>query len=299
MSFPKYRIPRTTVGRFWGYVAIFIALTVSLAGNVTAAYLHDKDPEWVDIGFAGIPPLVAFLSIEIVNHNPWEGTDWGPRVRWFALGVVGPAAAVVSFIHLVTVALHGRFHGLSPDGILVWTTAVLTALLIDGLMLIGTAALLLPKPKAPVPAPVQWQQPETDLAAMNVSVQDTLRELARQSNTPPHLLGLDDPDTQPLNLKVPQTASLPLADPPKTLSARLGRSGRRRQTDGPRERYKPTEHPLWADWTAARARGNTWSPEVVVLQTKTRMSKEISLPAAARQIARWEAALAKQVSTST
>lgn len=141
---------RTTVGRFWAYVGVGLALGISLAGNIAAAYLRDKDPSWVALGFSAIPPAVGFLAIEIVNHNPWDNESWGKAITRVMLFVVAPGAACVSFVHLTTVALSGQVK--VPENletILDWMTAILTALLIDGLIVGSTGALLL-RAKAPV-----------------------------------------------------------------------------------------------------------------------------------------------------
>lgn len=159
-------IKRTTVGRFWAYVGVMLALGVSLAGNVAAAYLRSKDPSWVELCFAGIPPAVAFLAIEIVNHNPWANAPWGGAITKVMLFVVAPGAAIVSFVHLTTVAMAGTV--VMPqqmETVLAWVTAILTALLIDGLILGATGALLLPKTrliteevKSPASAPTAAAQ---------------------------------------------------------------------------------------------------------------------------------------------
>jgi hypothetical protein len=145
---------RTTVGRFWGYVGVLIALLVSLAGNVESAKLHTPffDPSRVEYAFAGLPPLVAFISIEIVNHNPWANITWGKWITRVLLFVVAPGSALVSFVHLTLVGFHS-LQVTVPDDLQMWlnvATAVLTALLIDGLILGGTAALLLPVRKVTV-----------------------------------------------------------------------------------------------------------------------------------------------------
>lgn len=144
---PKF-LRWTTVGRFWGYVGVFLALGTSLAGNVESAKLHTPfiDPTRTEIAFAGLPPLVAFVSIELVNHNPWANIAWGKWITRVLLFVVAPGSALVSFVHLTLVGLHSLQVPIPADmqQYLNVATAVLTALLIDGLILGGTAALLLP-----------------------------------------------------------------------------------------------------------------------------------------------------------
>ena len=168
----------TTVGRFWGYVGVFLALGTSLAGNVASAKLHTpgEDPSMTEIAFAGLPPLVAFISIELVNHNLWARVPWGKWITRILLFVVAPGSALVSFVHLTLVGLHSLGVVVPTDlqQYLSIATAVLTALLIDGLILGGTAALLLPvevpvedeivdeepkeRPRATTPAHPAWSE---------------------------------------------------------------------------------------------------------------------------------------------
>lgn len=271
----RWTMPRTTVGRFWGYVSIAIALSVSLAGNVRAAYLHDPNPSWVDIGFAGIPPLTAFLSIEVVNHNPWQGTGWGPRVKTILLGVVTPASAIVSFIHLATVVLHGRetvvwntvAHSFSTEALLTWITAALTALLIDGLMFGGTAALLLPK-----------VQPVPDVPLVLTRVPDWRAEMERA------LAAL-----QPVGPKSVQPLPEPVKTPEKPRQPRPERPGQKR--------FAPREHPLWDEWALDQSSA-PWTPERFVAETKKRMGDDLTVAAARIKITRWEAELAKSTTMS-
>jgi hypothetical protein len=253
---------RTTVGRFWGYVSVLVALSVSLAGNVTAAFLKERptpslpfpyvdravqmaaDPTWVDIGIAGLPPLAAFLVIELANHNPWAGTKWGPTVLKVLLIVVAPASAVVSFIHLVSVVMHDKVADTTPEGLLNWSTAVLTALLIDGLMFGGTAALLLPK----------------------------------------------SPTTKPSRSKpVPQDDPTPHPEPeqpkkkPRVVRATL--APQKASTD--RKRWPAREHPCWPDYVDARGRGVTPNPQEWALLVSARTEKDMDAPAARTMLGRW------------
>jgi hypothetical protein len=184
-------IPRTTVGRFWGYVSVAVAMGVSLAGNLQAARLQTPDvpPTLVEYAFAGLPPLVAFGSIELVNHNHWERAPWGKYIVRVLMGVVAPGSALVSFVHLATVSLDASGIALDDrvDKYLHWATSILTALLIDGLVVGGTAALLLPKeaPETSVPA---TPLPITDLrGALKQAVHEQMAALAPQVpvNLPP------------------------------------------------------------------------------------------------------------------
>jgi len=269
----KRRLPRTTVGRFWGYNGVLIALSVSLAGNLAAAYLHNEDPSWVELSFAGIPPLTAFLSIEIVNHNPWADEKWGPWVRRILLGVVAPASAIVSFIHLVTVVMEGRTQTGWLGG-LNWLTAVLTALLIDGMMFGGTAALLI-KPKAK-PA---------DTPLVLTAVPDWRAEFARKEADL-------EATIERMNAQIAEMASVMAKSPARARTAKAktpvlqGRLAEQTQPEErDRKRWAPREHPLWEDFVAANG---AWSPVDLQQQMKSRMDREITIPAAGTMLGRWK-----------
>lgn len=266
MTTKQKRLPRTTVGRFWGYIGILIALSVSLAGNVAAAYLHDRTPTWVDLGFAGLAPLSAFISIEIVNHNPWADETWGKAVKWVLLALVAPAAAVVSFIHLMTVVITGRVHDGSAEGVLTWITAALTALLIDGLMFGGTAALLI----KPIAKRRDW---EADLAAEQAKATDLQALLEQAQAQIAELATVKSPARAPRKPKAPVlVGSLAPQETPD---------------ERDRKRWPPREHPLWDSWVAAKAVA-PWTPADLQLEMKKHLNREPSLPAATMQLVRWE-----------
>lgn len=269
MTTKQKRLPSTTVGRFWGYTGILIALSVSLAGNVAAAYLHDRTPTWVDLGFAGLAPLSAFISIEIVNHNPWADETWGRAVKWVLLAVVAPAAAVVSFIHLMTVVISGRVHDSSAEGILTWITAALTALLIDGLMFGGTAALLI----KPIAKRRDW---EGDLAAEQMKVTD-LQALLEQAQA-------QIAEMASVTVKIPARA----ARKPKAPVVVGTLAGQEQPEERDRKRWPAREHPLWNDFVAARESATPWTAADLQLALKTRMHQEVTIPAAAMRLSRFE-----------
>lgn len=285
---------RTTVGRFWGYVSVLVALGVSLAGNVTAAYLHasplpqlpvpfapmadataNPDPTWVDIGIAGLAPLAAFLLIELANHNPWADTLWGPRVVRVLLWVIEPAAAIVSFIHLVTVVMHDKNTDISTwEGRLNWATAVLTALLIDGLMFGGTAALLLPKspairpskPVAAIGAYPDWRDEMARLLAdvKPMSQADPTPHLEHKEKAVKEIIKIREAATRP---RKPRTASTaPVED---------------------KKRYAPREHPVWPEYEQRRDEGLDMNPSDLALLVKAKMQKEMTPDAASTMLRRW------------
>jgi hypothetical protein len=179
-------------------------------------------------------------------------------VKWVLLAVVAPAAAVVSFIHLMTVVLNGRVHDNSAEGVLTWITAALTALLIDGLMFGGTAALLIKtKAKPVIEAP-------SEVAALH----EMIAALTEQIEA----------------LKVKGPARKPRPKAPVVVGA-LATQEMPEERD--RKRWPPREHPLWEAWVAAKATG-PWTPSDLQLEMKKRMNREITIPAATMQLVRWE-----------
>lgn len=151
------KMPSTTSGRFWAYVGTTIGLGASLAGNIAAAFLDGAKPTAVEYGLAAVAPMAVFLAIEIGSRNPWKNESWGPTLRKVMMWVVGPAAAVFSFIHLVELSLDGKAtvvwdgdHHVHAVALINWTVAVLAPVMIDGLMVGSAAALLLPKSRTTV-----------------------------------------------------------------------------------------------------------------------------------------------------
>jgi hypothetical protein len=282
---------RTTVGRFWGYVSVLVALGVSLAGNVTAAYLHapalpqlpvpfvnaeavaQADPTWVDIGIAGLPPLAAFLLIELANHNPWADTKWGPRVVSVLLWVVAPASAVVSFIHLVSVVMHGKNADVTTwEGRLNWITAVLTALLIDGLMFGGTAALLLPKSPA-----TKAQAPPSEPVGEIGAYPDWRDEMARL---------LADTKPMPAADLTPERKEKVVKEIVKVAKVKATLAPQEASTE--KKRYPAREHPVWPEYEECRKAGIEMNPNDLTILVKAKMGKEITIPAAQTMLGRWK-----------
>lgn len=273
------KIPRTTVGRFWGYVGIAMALGTSLAGNIYSARLHTPgtDPTNTEIAFAGLPPLVAFIAIELVNHNPWKSISWGKYITRVLLFVVAPGSALVSFVHLTLVGLNGQ--GVEvPDNLQKWlniATAILTALLIDGLILGGTAALLLPKPDVIVD-----------------KAEDVLTEPVAAITAYPDFRAEINAATAPLVAMVEQQSALiaELTSVPATRPARPRvKAALAKQTAPAKERtrFPAGEHPVWEGWLAASTSGQPWSVERVQKEVKTKMGKDLSVEAAAGLIRRF------------
>jgi hypothetical protein len=265
-----------TVGRIWGYTAVTLALGTSLAGNVQSAALHTPfiDPTRTEIAFAGLPPLVAFVSIELVNHNPWANVPWGRYITWVLMGVVAPGSALVSFAHLTLVGLASQQVTVG-DATMKWlniATAVLTSLLVDGAILGGASALLLP------PKPVVVAEPEVaepvPVAVTQVPVQEEPKALPRTPKAQ------EEPKALP---------SPPAPRPKPVVTARLApQTG-----SGPRRRWPYGEHPVFADWKQALESGRPWTPEEMVLAEKRVLSQEITVAAANTRINRWLAGLAK------
>lgn len=87
----------------------------------------------------GAPPLFVFIAIEILTKNPWHLTGWGLAVQNTMAGLVAVPAGAISFAHLAHLIIHGH-----EREWLQWMIAIMTPLMVDGLLVGSTAALLLP-----------------------------------------------------------------------------------------------------------------------------------------------------------
>lgn len=272
---------RTTTGRVWGYIGVFTGLSVSLAGNVAATYLNDAKPDKVDILAAGLPPFAVFIAIELLSRNPWRNAPtWGPLVQKVVAIGVAPPAAIISFIHLVHLTIDGK-----TEDPFAWAVAILTPLMIDGLLVGSTAALLLPKNPASVVPPEGVSRAQTTAAFNSTMAAFTRSETERKVDS--------------AVASVLAHEAVPNGQKVTAVRARLAPQRPRTGHENglvERKRYKPREHPLWAAWLAAKDAGAPWSPDEMVQQAKTEMGKDMSVPAAATMIGRWEKEL---VSPST
>jgi len=278
-----------TVGRIWGYLGVALALGTSLAGNVQSARLHtpDVDPSWTEYAFSALPPLVAFVGIELVNHNPWTRIWWGKYITRVLLFVVVPGSALVSFAHLTLVGLDASAVKV-PDGlqdVLNIATAILTSLLVDGMILGGTGALLLPTkvavedeavevvPVAAIEAYPDWRgEIERMIQVERTGQQEMLDRLAA------------------LTEKI-QNAPVATPAPRREKVVKASLAPQVSQEEKDRTRWPIGTHPLWKAWLAARGTKDAWDADRYVLETKIHMSREIKQSAGQTALNRWENAL--------
>ncbi len=243
-----------TVGRFWGYVGILIGLCASLAANEQSAYIDDKHPSHVIITIGALPPLALFVIIEILTHNPFHLVGWGQRGQQVIGGLVGVPSAIISYTHLASLIVHGH----TGDPIM-WMVALLTPLMIDGLLAGSTAALLLPTGAAD-PKPLDaWDGSITSLpiAWLSTPIQSAAIGQAAADDLP------DLPD-------VPQIPDRPK---PKAIGGRK-RPGAVEQ------------HPSWATFSADHAANRPWTAGQ--LQAALQEAGETLSPDAARsRLRRW------------
>lgn len=280
-----------TVGRIWGYIGVALALGTSLAGNVQSSRLHTPlvEPSWTEYAFSALPPLVAFVGIELVNHNPWGHIWWGKYITRVLLFVVVPGSALVSFAHLTLVGLDASTVTM-PDKMLTYlniATAILTSLLVDGMILGGTGALLLPlvaqgkvkldeEPAAPVAAIEAYPNWRDEMARL-------AKELAPQQDLGPII--------ERLNEQIAELAARPLPVVRKTPVVKAVLASQTSQDDKDKSRWPIGTHPLWKDWLAARGTKDAWDADRYVLEAKEHMGRDLKQSAAQTALNRWEKAL--------
>lgn len=281
-----------TVGRIWGYIGVALALGTSLAGNVQSARLHTplKEPSWTEFAFSALPPLVAFVGIELVNHNPWHHISWGKWITRVLLFVVVPGSALVSFAHLTLVGLDAANVAV-PDRmmtVLNIATAILTSLLVDGMILGGTGALLLPVTD-PASKVKLDDEPAAPVAAIEAypNWRDELALLAKELTPMPQADLL--PLIEQMNERIAAlAANRPVAKKPVVKAVLAEQTS---QEDKDKSRWPIGTHPLWKDWLAARGTAGAWDADRYVLEAKVHMGRDLKQSAAQTALNRWEKAL--------
>jgi hypothetical protein len=180
------RIP--SAGRIWAYIGIAVGLGISLAGNIAATHLDGAKPSSVDIAAAGVAPIAVFIAIEVLSRNPWPDQRRWTNIKWAFSMIVGPAAAIVSFIHLAELTMDG--HETSDP--VAWTVALLTPLMIDGLLVGCTAALLIPAQEAERPTPLAEEAPapEALIEIMPLAAQAALEPATKPARRALPAMGL-------------------------------------------------------------------------------------------------------------
>jgi hypothetical protein len=286
-----------TVGRIWGYIGVALALGTSLAGNVQSSRLHTPlvDPSWTEYAFSALPPLVAFVGIELVNHNPWGHIWWGKYITRVLLFVVVPGSALVSFAHLTLVGLDASTVTM-PDQMLTYlniATAVLTSLLVDGMILGGTGALLLPSTKVDEDGKVKLaEEPAAPIEMLSIEAYpdwrgEMERMLADFNPLPPTNL-------EPLISKIAELTRLVESRPSharRTPVVKAALAKQETQEDKEKSRWPTGTHPLWKAWLAARGTKDAWDAERYVLEAKKHMDQDMKHTAAASRLNRWEKAV--------
>ncbi len=119
-------------GWIWAYPCTILGGVASIVANVAHAYLRENPPPGAVIS-AVFWPAALFLAIEALARIDWPpGKGWG-MVRYGGLIPIAAVAAVVSYLHL---------SGLLRSYQVSWFEAYIGPLAVDGLMVIGTGALI-------------------------------------------------------------------------------------------------------------------------------------------------------------
>jgi hypothetical protein len=161
-------------GRRWARALLGTGAGASLAGNLGHTYLPplptsgtsalgwriyaesvDYSPHPFAVAWSALVVVAAFLALESFARIPWRARigDW--LVKTLGLGVIALVALVVSYRHLA-----GLLTFLGEDGVIV----AVGPLVPDGMMLLGTAGLLLTR------GAIESAEPRVSLAARVANV---------------------------------------------------------------------------------------------------------------------------------
>lgn len=160
-------------GRRWARAFLFIALFVSMVGNVTHTVLADSSISlWLRVPGAILWPAFTFGGIEIIVRMIWERRWTHSFARNMVLFPAVPAA-IISYEHLYSLLLmmgEKRFIAfigpLAIDGMMVGCTMALLFTRKVSEQLSGATVFVLqyPAPIGPMPAPIpasrEWSTEE-------------------------------------------------------------------------------------------------------------------------------------------
>jgi len=132
-------------GRAWAYTGAVLGAAVSIAANVSHAYVPPTaapaswSPQPGAVTGAVFWPVALLVALEILARVAWPAQARWLAVRWLGLTPVCLVAAVVSYRHL--------------SGLLAWygedpITSTIGPLAVDGLMALASGALLVHPPAA-------------------------------------------------------------------------------------------------------------------------------------------------------
>lgn len=148
MSIFKRDLKLKVPGRRWAYACAQLGGAASIAANIAHSFVPpaSAEPGWMPQPGAVISsvfwPVALFFAIEAIARVAWTRGWWVGFIRYFGLTLVALVAAVVSYLHLSGLLAS---YGASDFEIYVGPLAV------DGLMIIGTAALIITTPRM-----VEW-----------------------------------------------------------------------------------------------------------------------------------------------
>ncbi len=144
--------PRKRPGRGWAYGCAWLGGRAAIAANIAHSFVPPAGaaPEWAPPAGAVISsvfwPVALFAVIEALARVAWpEGNRW-VLLRFAGMVPVAAVAAVVSYMHL-----SGLLASYGAGGFEVHVGP----LAVDGLMVIGTAALIATSPARKVAEPDQ------------------------------------------------------------------------------------------------------------------------------------------------
>lgn len=123
-----------SAGRGWAYAALISGGIVSAVFNVTYQLINPGPLLWLMVIVSGTLPVFLGIGIELAARFPWRRTVVHVLARWVGVLPLAIILAYVSWEHGQAVLLRGGATVL---------TAYAWPLAYDGLMIMGTVALLL------------------------------------------------------------------------------------------------------------------------------------------------------------
>jgi hypothetical protein len=122
-----------TSGRGYARFGFGMGISASIAGNVAHVFVQNQSPPLGAVISAGIWPVALFIALEVIARVSWPKGRIYLITRYGGLTTVACIAALLSYKHMS--ALLGAY---GEDAI----SAALGPLVVDGLMIVCSAALL-------------------------------------------------------------------------------------------------------------------------------------------------------------
>jgi hypothetical protein len=124
---------KPTSGRGWAYSGFVLGISTSVAGNILDVFVRMPSAPIGAVLSAAIWPLALLISLEVIARVQWPKRRFYQVARYGGLTAVASIAAFLSHKHMAGLLAH-----YGEDR---WSAA-LGPLVIDGLMVVSSVALL-------------------------------------------------------------------------------------------------------------------------------------------------------------